>query len=481
MNDSANLPFIPLETADLSVLKPDDLHRFVADAVVNVVLLSPAGVRVDRRRFAALIDSHVDALFSGNELDFGPVLRALLRVPGVFEEQLYVASFNLKEQLRQRNIKLIDPPFTIDHHTRAQLLEEAHQATEAARRAHEKERLEGAVRDLNRARLGDLLLHQGIIDETQLAEALEAQQQTGGRLGSNLVELGYLQPTELASFLGEQLGLPFLTEIDRVNPEAVALVPAELAVEHNVMPVEFNGVTLQLAMVDPTRLDVIEALGARTGKRVEPLVAPELAVRYALARYYGVEQPARFILRDLSPEELSPKMTEAEPPRSAGQVRGLQELSARLLKCEEPDEVLTAFMHHFSRAYGIVGLFRVVGSSVEGWAQVGAQVSPQDFRNQRLPSRSHPLLEEYTAKTEIYYGPGSMEVGSQWITDTLGLNRKARITLIPLSNHTGKIIALAIGHRPRAEDRARDTQLQLLGSAGIAMAELRGRIRNAAR
>lgn len=480
MKETSNLPFIPLETADLSVLQPDDLHRFVSEAVVNAILLSPAGVRVDRRRFSALIDSHVDALLSGTEVDFAPVLRALLRVPGVYEEQLYVATLNLKEQLRQRNIQLIDPPFTLDHPTRAQLLNEAHDATEAARRAHQKERLESAVRDLNRRRLGDLLLQQGIIDEIQLKEALESQQRTGGRLGSNLVELGYVQADQLAAFLGEQLGLPYLAEIDRVSPEAIALVPAELAVQHNVMPLDADASAIRLAMVDPTKLDVVDALSERTGRQVEPLIAPELAVRYALARYYGVEQPARFILRDQVASEaaLTPKMVEAEPPGPPASGRGLKELATRLLRCEEPDEVFTALLHHLSRSYSIAAVFRIVGSTAEGWAQVGASVSSQDFRKKRAPLRSHPLLEEYSENPEIYYGPGSLDVGSDWITEALGLPRSNRVTLIPLENQTGKIVALAVGHRPRIEDRERDLVLQRLGSAGISMTELRTRIRN---
>ncbi len=58
-------------------------------------------------------------------------------------------------------------------------------------------------------KLGALLVSKGLINETQLGEALKNQVIFGGRLGTNLVELGYLDEEALAYFLSENLGVPY--------------------------------------------------------------------------------------------------------------------------------------------------------------------------------------------------------------------------------------------------------------------------------
>lgn len=43
-----------------------------------------------------------------------------------------------------------------------------------------------------RKRLGDLLVEEGIVSEAQLEQALNAQKNTGRRLGDTLISLGFL-------------------------------------------------------------------------------------------------------------------------------------------------------------------------------------------------------------------------------------------------------------------------------------------------
>ncbi|MCI0672827.1 MAG: general secretion pathway protein GspE, partial [Myxococcaceae bacterium] len=52
-------------------------------------------------------------------------------------------------------------------------------------------------------RLGDRLLAEKLITQEQLQEALAAQVVHGGRLGTNLVELGRLKEEDLARVLGQ--------------------------------------------------------------------------------------------------------------------------------------------------------------------------------------------------------------------------------------------------------------------------------------
>ena len=50
-------------------------------------------------------------------------------------------------------------------------------------------------------RLGDLLVHENIISEPQLQQALAQQQQSGRKLGATLIELKFLSEQQLLQFL----------------------------------------------------------------------------------------------------------------------------------------------------------------------------------------------------------------------------------------------------------------------------------------
>ena len=51
------------------------------------------------------------------------------------------------------------------------------------------------------AKFGDLLVESGLITREQLEEALRAQKQLGGRLGSNLIRMGLISEDSVTSFL----------------------------------------------------------------------------------------------------------------------------------------------------------------------------------------------------------------------------------------------------------------------------------------
>src|SRR5215472_9553001 len=88
-------------------------------------------------------------------------------------------------------------------------------------------------------KLGELLIKHQMITEKQLAEALRAQHTFGGRLGTNLVELGYLSEQSLVQFLSAQLKIPAvtLTELDSIKEEVVKMLPAALAGKFKVIPI----------------------------------------------------------------------------------------------------------------------------------------------------------------------------------------------------------------------------------------------------
>ena len=57
-------------------------------------------------------------------------------------------------------------------------------------------------------KLGEMLLKAGLISQAQLQEALEAQKKNGGKLGFNLVKMGFVKEDDITQLLSDQYGVP---------------------------------------------------------------------------------------------------------------------------------------------------------------------------------------------------------------------------------------------------------------------------------
>ena len=76
-------------------------------------------------------------------------------------------------------------------------------------------------------RIGELLLKEKRITAVQLQEALTYQKTNGGKLGANLVKMGFVTDEEITALLSKQYGVPSIAlnqfEIDAA---VIKLVPA---------------------------------------------------------------------------------------------------------------------------------------------------------------------------------------------------------------------------------------------------------------
>ncbi|MEJ5915756.1 GspE/PulE family protein [Pseudokineococcus sp. 1T1Z-3] len=143
------------------------------------------------------------------------------------------------------------------------------------------------MRSRTKARLGDLLVAEGVVTPDQLAGALAAQQQTPQRLGQALVSTGALTEGQLVATLAAQVGLTFVDLSETpVDPSAVARVPAALCRRSGLLPLRVDEERrLVVAMADPGDVVAIDDLRSITGLDVLPVVATRDDVRAAVERY----------------------------------------------------------------------------------------------------------------------------------------------------------------------------------------------------
>ena len=139
------------------------------------------------------------------------------------------------------------------------------------------------------ARIGELLLKEKLITPAQLQEALKYQKSNGGKLGYNLIKLGYVKDDEITALLSKQYGVPSinLTQFE-IDESVLKLVPPETAQKYQIIPLSRSGASLTIAMTDPTNVFAMDDIKFMTGYNVEPVVASEVAIVEAYQKYYGV-------------------------------------------------------------------------------------------------------------------------------------------------------------------------------------------------
>ena len=141
---------------------------------------------------------------------------------------------------------------------------------------------------VSRARLGELLVAEGVISQDQLHEALREHRRSKERLGSVLARRGLVTEERLVELLSKEHGLPSV-DLRQQSPTAdiLALVPAQLARKHEVLPLGRVDGALTLAMSDPTNVVAMDEIAATTRLTVLPVIAAGAAIRAAIDRHYA--------------------------------------------------------------------------------------------------------------------------------------------------------------------------------------------------
>jgi type IV pilus assembly protein PilB len=136
-------------------------------------------------------------------------------------------------------------------------------------------------------RIGELLVKEKRITPDQLQQALNHQKTAGGKLGFNLVKMGFIKDEEIVALLSKQYGVPSINlALFEIDSGVIKLIPADTANKYQIVPLSRAGATLTIAMTDPTNVFAMDDIKFMTGYNVEPVVASETAVVEAIQKYY---------------------------------------------------------------------------------------------------------------------------------------------------------------------------------------------------
>jgi type IV pilus assembly protein PilB len=137
-------------------------------------------------------------------------------------------------------------------------------------------------------KIGEILLKANLITRQQLQQAVQEQKNSGGRLGSVLVKMGFVNEDSILSCLSSQFGVPAI-DLDTFHIEESVLetIPVSVAKKYMVIPISRVGNVLTLAMADPSDVFAMDDIKFMTNYNIEPVVASESSIIEAINRHYG--------------------------------------------------------------------------------------------------------------------------------------------------------------------------------------------------
>jgi hypothetical protein len=343
-------------------------------------------------------------------------------------------------------------------------------------------------------RIGIALIEKRLITKEQLTRALQAQLIFGGHLGTNLIEMGFLDEDALGQTLSELHGLPYADaeRLRGVHPSVIHAFSRELAEKHHALPIELDDKTLHLAAIDPK---MFGDLSSTTGFKIVPWIAPEVRVFEALERYYGIPRRPRYIgiCKELdklilprsdangeksgpeidsgsinpeaveksgptmdalgvefgygrcwtevageiaaldmpSPDRASSNSVATEAAPAQGESTALDELSDHLCASENKEHIGRAVLDHVAQSMPRALLFSVKGNTARLWDWRGLKLGSERAAGLRFPVTTGSVFTLLLGNTH-YRGPVPEDAGCRCFYGTLGVEVPAEVLLSPI-------------------------------------------------
>jgi len=134
-------------------------------------------------------------------------------------------------------------------------------------------------------RLSQLLIKNNVINEAQLAAALERQKTSGSSLGKVLLEMGVVKENQLAEVIANELGLGYVELLEyKINIQATTSIEESTAHRYTCIPIDFENGKLVVAMADPTNIYALDDIRLSTGYEVKPVVSAKEDIISAIRR-----------------------------------------------------------------------------------------------------------------------------------------------------------------------------------------------------
>jgi hypothetical protein len=335
-------------------------------------------------------------------------------------------------------------------------------------------------------KLGELLLNEKLITPEQLDEALKSQVVFGIKLGSSLVELGFITDDQLCAFLSRKLGVPAATlrAMSSISPEVLSLVSADLAAKYRVVPIRRDGKRLALAMADPTDFKAIDEVAFVTGCVVVPLIAPDVRITSALSKFYQIRGDIRylciqgelankrkkaFVSEALKTEKIEipmmsdsgellnieipllfegfanlPDNNEDYTARPDGVVRyTVDRLSIEFASAKNRDQIATVFIKYLGQEFTVGALFIIRNNMAVGWRGISSGKRIEELENMNILLSKPSVIRDVLETRQFSMGSLIQTPENMQLQKTLGVASGMPLLVLPIIM-LNKVVAMVV-------------------------------------
>ncbi|MBT9537628.1 MAG: hypothetical protein IVZ94_05810 [Nitrospirae bacterium] len=303
-------------------------------------------------------------------------------------------------------------------------------------------------------KLGEVLIKEGLITKEHLRLALERQVIFGGRIGTNIVELGILTEDEFTKFLSRYLKLPVAepSQLVSIGEETISAISKEMAEKYKAIPFKKDKNRLHMAMLDPKDMKAVDEFRFISGYDIIPYAASELRILYALEKYYGIKRDLRYIsIFDRIEEEKQVVVTDSEE---------LKKVKEAFANVTEKEEIAGIIISEAQKAAKRAALFIVKGNGVSGWKAKGLTVEGVDIN--ASSSKGASIFNDVLVKKAYYRGPVLNVPGNEELITILSGTPQDSLT-IPISIRDR---AVALLYADNGNDSVLDSSVNYLNALG---------------
>ena len=281
--------------------------------------------------------------------------------------------------------------------------------------------------------LGEHLIAAKKITEEQLLKVLERQITEGGRLGTNLIELGYLTEEELTHFLSEKFQLPIVPQavLAQIPPEMLLLVPRWIAIQYELIPFGREGNLLRVAVADPTSIEEISTFTEFKPYELQFHVASEIRIQYFLKKYYRADAKPRLLSllqkernQQRSTSNLHQNGHHLEPSEAS---LYLELAKKDLLLVQDRDQAVKTLMKYLALFLERVYCFSIKQGKLHLWMSI----PEEETLNLTVNTEELPLFQEVIQKKTFYDGP-IITSGMEKLIEALDIQLPPQVVIIPM-------------------------------------------------
>ena len=219
---------------------------------------------------------------------------------------------------------------------------------------------------LQRRPLGQILISEGILSEDQLRIALLEQMKQNQPIGKLLVSLGFVTEATLRQALSENLGKQSIDLSHAVvDPQALKLVPRDLAKRHHLLPLDYDRPNRRLTLAISDINDIVGLDRVRgqleEGTEIETLLGGESEIDHAIDQYYGHELSIDGILHEIETGEIDwQSLSTTDDEYSQPVVRLIDSILTDAVKREASDIHFEPEANFLRIRYRIDGMLRQI-------------------------------------------------------------------------------------------------------------------------